>query len=260
VAFPEQEPVAAHGLWAAARGYVADRLPTALRGGRVDPSPRGAMALAVVAMLAALVATLFAWRSRPSEVSVASGGSAPAVGVASPSVGPVGIVAPSVATPTPRAGATAGEIVVDVAGKVRRPGVVRLPEGSRVVDAVDRAGGVLPGTDTTGLALAQRLTDGEQILVDGRHGPAPPPAAPGGGTTDSSPAGSTASGAARAPVNLNTATVDQLDGLPGVGPVLAQRIVDWRTGHGSFTSTNQLSEVDGLGQKRLADLLPLVTV
>jgi competence protein ComEA len=135
--------------------------------------------------------------------------------------------------------------------------VLTLPAGARVVDAIAQAGGVLTGTDTSGLALARRLLDGEQILVDGRPGPAPPPAlGPGAGT---GAAGSPA-GAPGTPVNLNTATAEALDGLPGVGPVLAQRIVEWRRAHGGFTSPRQLGEVTGVGDRRLDDLLPLITV
>ncbi|MGF7235964.1 MAG: helix-hairpin-helix domain-containing protein [Frankia sp.] len=223
------------------------------------------MALAVVAIIAALGTGLLAWHSRPSEVAVGPGLPMATGGVASPdrvSETPVAGTAASAATPSSRATATTAPIVVDVAGKVRRPGIVRLPAGSRVADAVDRAGGVLPGIDTTGLPLAQRLTDGEQVLVDGRPGPARPIAA--SGMAPASPVGTdaetAATGATGGLVDLNTATASQLDGLPGIGPVLAQRIVDWRTQHGSFASTNQLSEVDGLGQKKISDLLPLVTV
>ncbi len=125
------------------------------------------------------------------------------------------------------------------------------------MDAVAQAGGVLPGLDTSGLALARRLVDGEQILVDGRPGPAPPQPVSGG----SGGGGARSSAAAPAtPLNLNTASVEAIDGLPGVGPVLAQRIVEWREAHGGFTSTRQLGEVTGVGDKRLADLLPFITV
>ncbi|MEU1267271.1 ComEA family DNA-binding protein [Streptomyces sp. NPDC005799] len=157
-----------------------------------------------------------------------------------------------------RAGGTAGagggaEIVVDVSGRVRRPGIQRLPAGSRVVDALRAAGGVRPGTNTDGLNQARFLVDGEQVVVGGPAAPAPGPAgvagAAGGG-----PAG-TASGA---PVALNTATVDQLDTLPGVGPVLAQHIIDYRTQHGGFRSVDELREVNGIGDRRFADLRHLV--
>jgi competence protein ComEA len=142
-------------------------------------------------------------------------------------------------------------VVVDVAGKVRRPGVATLPAGSRVVDAIRQAGGARPGVDLTSLNLARVLVDGEQILV----GVA---AAPGVAASASSAAG--ASPADGALVNLNTATLEQLDGLPGVGPVTAQKILDWRTAHGSFTSIDELLEVDGIGEKTLADMAPRLTL
>ncbi|MFJ6740967.1 helix-hairpin-helix domain-containing protein [Streptomyces sp. NPDC091279] len=150
------------------------------------------------------------------------------------------------------------EIVVDVGGKVREPGVHRLPPGSRVADALRAAGGVRPGTNTEGLNRARFLVDGEQVIVGaaaagsgaGADGSVP---APGGG------AGVGAGGAAPgAPVALNTATVEQLDSLPGVGPVLAQHIVDYRTQHGGFRSVDELRQVNGIGDRRFADLKNLV--
>ncbi|WP_397895335.1 helix-hairpin-helix domain-containing protein [Streptomyces canus] len=144
------------------------------------------------------------------------------------------------------AGAPGAEIVVDVGGKVREPGIQRLPAGSRVADALKAAGGVRPGTNTDTLNRARFLVDGEQVLVGGPPAPAPPPGTGG-------PAGTAA-----APVSLNTATVDQLDTLPGVGPVLAQHIVDYRTRHGGFRSVDELREVNGIGDRRFADLRNLV--
>jgi competence protein ComEA len=142
-------------------------------------------------------------------------------------------------------------VVVDVAGKVRRPGVATLPAGSRVVDAIRQAGGARPGVDLSSLNLARVLVDGEQILV----GVAP---APGVAASASSRPG--ASGGDGALVNLNTATLEQLDGLPGVGPVTAQKILDWRTAHGAFTAIDELLEVDGIGEKTLADMAPRLTL
>ncbi|MER5215859.1 ComEA family DNA-binding protein [Streptomyces sp. NPDC002838] len=164
--------------------------------------------------------------------------------------------------PTPSAGApnavgTAGaEIVVDVGGKVRDPGIHRLPAGSRVADALRAAGGVRPGTNTDGLNRARFLVDGEQVIVG-----APAAAAPGpgtGGTVAGGPAGAAAGAAPAGPVSLNTATVDQLDTLPGVGPVLAQHIIDYRAQHGGFRSVDELREVNGIGDRRFADLRNLV--
>uniref|UniRef100_UPI0035A2348D helix-hairpin-helix domain-containing protein n=1 Tax=Streptomyces rishiriensis TaxID=68264 RepID=UPI0035A2348D len=159
------------------------------------------------------------------------------------------------ATGPPGPGGTAGaEIVVDVSGKVRKPGIHRLPAGSRVVDALDAAGGVRPGTNTDGLNRARFLVDGEQVVVGGP--------APAGGVAAGAGAGAGAGAAAGAGpaalVSLNTATVDQLDTLPGVGPVLAQHIVDYRAQHGGFRSVDELREVNGIGERRFADLRNLV--
>lgn len=150
------------------------------------------------------------------------------------------------------ASASAG-VVVDVAGKVRRPGIVRLAVGARVVDALTAAGGALPGVDLTPLNLARRLVDGEQVLVGVAAASA---AAPGGGT-----AGTAAgAGGAGGQLDLNAATVEQLEALPGVGPVLAQRIADWRTEHGRFSTVDELREVSGIGAKKFADLKDRVRV
>ncbi|MEU1510621.1 ComEA family DNA-binding protein [Streptomyces sp. NPDC005811] len=147
---------------------------------------------------------------------------------------------------SPPAATPAAEIVVDVSGKVRKPGIRRLPAGSRVVDALSAAGGVRPGTSTEGLNRARFLVDGEQVVVGG---PAPPAAEGAAAPAGPGPA---------APVSLNTATVEQLDTLPGVGPVLARHIVDHRTRHGGFRSVDELREVDGIGERRYADLRDLV--
>ncbi|GHA44859.1 ComEA family DNA-binding protein [Streptomyces anthocyanicus] len=154
--------------------------------------------------------------------------------------------------PKAAATATAGpEIVVDVGGKVRDPGVHSLPAGSRVADALRAAGGVRPGTKTDGLNRARFLVDGEQVIVGA---PAPVPR-PGAGPAPDGPTG--VAGPA-APVSLSTATTDQLDTLPGVGPVLAQHIIDYRTQHGGFRSVDELREVNGIGERRFADLRDLV--
>ncbi|KUL53239.1 DNA-binding protein [Streptomyces sp. NRRL F-4489] len=150
-------------------------------------------------------------------------------------------------------------VVVDVTGKVRRPGIHRLPAGSRVTDALEAAGGVVPGANLRGLNRARLLTDGEQIVV-GEEG------APGGGGGSGQAgagggggAGSGTPGTTSGPVSLSTATEQQLDALPGVGPVLARHIIEFRTQHGGFTSVDQLRQVSGIGDRRLADLRPLVT-
>jgi competence protein ComEA len=144
--------------------------------------------------------------------------------------------------------------VVDVTGAVRRPGVVRVHAGARVLEAVRRAGGATPGADLSGVNLAAKVADGAQIVVP-RRGQA---AAVAGGAAAGT--GATAGGLPAAPVNLNTATAAQLDELDGVGPATAQRIVQYRQQHGGFGSVNELDQVPGIGAKKLADLRTKVTV
>ncbi|MGW5239079.1 helix-hairpin-helix domain-containing protein [Monashia sp. NPDC004114] len=152
----------------------------------------------------------------------------------------------------------AGEVVVDVVGRVARPGLVRLRQGARVADAITSAGGASRGADLGALNLARLLVDGEQVRVPkvGDASVAATGSAPGG----SSP-GPGAAGTADAPaVSLNSADLASLDSLPGVGPVLAQRILDWRAAHGRFTSIDELGEVSGIGDKLMARLRPRVTL
>jgi competence protein ComEA len=141
-----------------------------------------------------------------------------------------------------------GQVAVHVAGRVRHPGLVRLPAGSRVQDAITAAGGVTSGADLDAINLARKLTDGEQVRVPGPGDPAPPPPDAAAG-----PATPTA------PLDLNTATVEQLDTLPGVGEVTAGRIVAYRSAH-PFTTVDELLEVPGIGQRRFDQLKDLVTV
>lgn len=170
-------------------------------------------ALAVVAVLVAVGAGVVAWRSRP-------------------------VIEP-VAPPAAPASSTPDVIVVAVMGRVQRPGLVELPVGSRVADAIAAAGGPLPETDLSGLNLARKLVDGEMVTVGV---PAPPAGAAGG------------------LVNLNTATAAELEALPGVGPVLAQRIIAHREEHGGFRSVDELRDVPGIGEAIFAELQPRVTV
>ena len=139
-----------------------------------------------------------------------------------------------------------------VDGKVRRPGIVRLPAGSRVVDAVKAAGGPRRGANLSGLNLARVLVDGEQVVVGV---PTPAGVAAGAASTPGSGAGPPG-----ALVNINTATQDQLETLPGIGPVTAQAILQWRTDNGAFSAVDELLEVSGIGEATLADLAPFVTV
>jgi competence protein ComEA len=152
---------------------------------------------------------------------------------------------------------SAKRVVVHVAGAVARPGVVELAVGSRVIDAVEAAGGGLPDADLDRLNLAAKLVDGQRVLVQKVGDPA---AADPSGVGDPS-SGSTAPGAPTAgPLNLNTATLEQLDQLPGIGPTLAAAILAERERRGSFKSVNELRDVRGIGEKRFADLHDLVTV
>jgi competence protein ComEA len=145
-------------------------------------------------------------------------------------------------------------VTVDVAGRVRRPGIVVLDAGARVVDALERAGGARPSVDLATLNLARPLVDGEQILVGVPGAAAAPPTGSGGVVP---PAGGTAPTAL---VDLNLADQALLETLPDVGPVTAQAIIAWREQHGGFTAVAELLEVDGIGDATLATLTPLVTV
>ncbi|MES4901923.1 MULTISPECIES: ComEA family DNA-binding protein [unclassified Streptomyces] len=212
-------------------------------------------ALAVALLVAAAFAAYHFLTGRPQTVA------APAPEPPRPAASE-----PASAAPAPGEGPTAGagpapgaasSVVVDVSGKVRDPGVHRLRSGSRVADALEAAGGARPGADLSGLNRARVLADGEQIVV----GAPPAQTPPGSGPAVTAEAGGAAGGAGPAsagPVSLNTATADQLDTLPGVGPVLARHILDYRTQHGGFRSVDELREVNGIGDRRFADLRPLV--
>jgi competence protein ComEA len=165
-------------------------------------------------------------------------------------VAPIRIAPHAPAEPRARAGPA---LVVDVEGAVRRPGLVRLVAGARVADAVERAGGVTRSADRSAVNLAAPVSDGQQVLVPRRG---PPTAA---GAVPSSGSGGAGSGAAASgPLSLSSATPEQLDTLPGVGPVTAQKIVDYRTEHGAFHSVEELDAIPGIGPARLADLKGLV--
>ena len=152
-----------------------------------------------------------------------------------------------VAEPPGGSGAANPAIVVHVVGAVRQPGLYRLKEGQRVADAVELAGGATRRADLSLVNLAAPIADGTQVVVPQR------PAEVAAGGAASSPAG-----AATGPVHLNSATVEQLDALPGIGPVTAQKIVDWRQAHGAFTSVDDLDAVPGIGPARIEQLRELV--
>lgn len=209
--------------------------------------------ISIVVAVAVGVAAFLAVRSDPQVVPALAPVSEPLV---STSVSPSASVDPSASAPAPGSGAVSGalsgeaEVTVDVAGKVRRPGIAVLPPGSRVVDAVEAAGGARRGVDLASLNLARPLVDGEQILVG-----VPLPAGVVGSL------GATPGPEETGPlVNLNSADLAALETLPGVGPVTAGAIVSWRTEHGGFTAVEELLEVDGIGDATLAEIAPHVTI
>ena len=182
-----------------------------------------------------------------------------------PSAGAPNPLAPNALAPNPLASnpRTPRPLIVDVEGKVNHPGIVTLPPGSRVFEALNAAGGTAAGADATGLDLARPLLDGEQLRVGLPGAPVPPagvaaaPDAPGA-------AGSAGHSGRKTkpaqPVNLNTATLDQLETIPSVGPAMAQRILDWRAEHGRFATVDQLREVKGIGDRKFATMRDSVTV
>jgi competence protein ComEA len=146
-------------------------------------------------------------------------------------------------------------IFVHVAGAVRQPGLLKLPPGSRVATAVERAGGAGPHADLAGVNLAAKLEDGQQVLVPVRGAAPGGPGVPGAAVPGAAVPGAATSGAAGVPkLSLGTATVEQLDQIDGIGPTLAQRIVEYRTEHGGFRSIGELREVEGIGEKRFETL------
>jgi competence protein ComEA len=165
---------------------------------------------------------------------------------------PAGTTTPAVRLPPPAglgAGATEAphaRVVVDVVGAVRRPGLYRLEQGSRIADAVARAGGATLKAELAQVNLAAPLADGEQVVVPKRGAPG------------SAQPGVAGSGASTAPIQLSSATLEQLDSLPGVGPATAQKILDYRAKHGAFSSVEELDAVPGIGPKRLDQLRDLV--
>jgi competence protein ComEA len=201
---------------------------------------------AVILVIAALVA-VFAVVRLTGSGSGGGGGEVPVRIDRSPSNGSAG-------------GHAGAAIYVHVAGAVRQPGLLKLPPGSRVATAVERAGGVGPHADLAGVNLAAKLEDGQQVLVPVR-GAAPAGAAPAGTAAGGAPGpgapapGAAPPGAAGVPkLSLGSATLEQLDQIDGIGPTLAQRIVEYRTQHGGFRSIGDLREVEGIGEKRFKTL------
>lgn len=204
--------------------------------------------IVLVVLVGAIGATVLFLLARPEVVPIEPELVATGTPVATAPASAQPADPPTDAAPT----APSAPIVVHVAGLVARPGIVELPSGSRVVDAIEAAGGATPEADLTPINLARVLTDGEQVLVTAD----PPPAA----AAPAPPAGGPATATPSAPVNLNTATAAELETLPGIGPALAGRILDWREQNGRFTSIDELREVSGIGEQRFAQLEPLVTL
>jgi len=220
---------------------------------RIVRHGRSGVVFAVVAVLTAAVTALVTWLLRPAATAVPSGGQdIAAVDEKSEPTSGATAESPSASASGAPAGQASGDIVVAVVGQVANPGLVTLPEGSRVSDAIAAAGGVLPGTDLTTINIARKLSDGEQIAVGV---PAPSDAGTGGPS-----AGDQAAGGPSAPVNINTAGIAELDTLPGIGPVLAQAIVDFRQENGPFASVDELTNVSGVGPAIVAKIKDRVTV
>jgi len=280
-----------------ADGRLVARVRQLSRACAFDPSRSGLAVLAAIALMAALGGVWYFVTARPAAGSATPARQVAASATAGAPTGPANGVVTGSGPPaaelmgwptptagsapgspgTPSSGASAASIVVDVVGKVAAPGVVELAAGARVRDAVEAAGGALPGTDLTALNLASKLTDGQEIFVG-----IPVPSGPGaqaaggvvggdadgsggsGGGTSSDGAGSgggsSGGGSSSGIVDLNAASLTDLETLPGVGPVLAQHIVDWRTQHGHFTAVSQLQQVPGIGPAKYAALVSRVRV
>lgn len=207
--------------------------------------------VAAIVVLGILLAGWAVLRARPVAVAVTP----PAVDSTLSARSPSGASSGTAGDPGPSA--SAAELVVHVLGAVKKPGVIRLASGSRVQDALQKAGGLTGKADPGDLNLAQPVADGQQILV-GTKGK------PNGevreGTVGGGSGGSSGGGADPQPVNLNTATQAQLEELPGVGPVMAGKIIAWRTENGRFSRVEELQEISGVGPKTYAKLASLCRV
>jgi competence protein ComEA len=189
--------------------------------------------------ICAVLVTVLGWRALSSEGHAASAPPAARTGASARPSGAVTVTQAPPATP-----------LVHVVGEVRRPGVYRLVSGQRVQDAIRRAGGARPGADLQAINLAAKVADAQQVVVPRRGATGDAAAAPssGAGTSPS------------APLNLNTATAEQLDTLDGVGPATAEKILQFRQQHGGFRSVDDLGQIPGIGPKKLAALRAQVQV
>ena len=238
---------------------IHDRLPMSVHARLGGAGLTAHHVVVVVAVVVGFVALAAWWlvSSQPSEVTPLTTAESSPVATAndtqSASDDGDSESAPAEESASP---AATDKVVVDVTGKVRKPGIVSLQHGARVADAIEAAGGPTnQRVDMRALNLARVLTDGEQIVV-GLPALAGATAPPVGGTSTTG-SGTTTAGT---PVNLNTATLEQLETLPGVGPVTGQAMIDWRTENGQFTSVDELLEVDGIGEVTLEELRELVTI
>lgn len=245
------------------RSAVRERLPLWWQT-RCGLNFKALAALAVVLVLGVGLALHHLWSGRAEPVSPPSslGTESEVAGAEGTAVLPSPPVASAGAGGGAAATSTGKPLFIDVSGDVRKPGVHQLPPGSRVEDAIEAAGGVTSGASDEGLNRARLVVDGERIVVgqesaadqgaEGGQGVGPPRAETGGGGAGTGEAG------AGGVVSLNSATVEQLQTLPGIGPVLAQQIVEFRTNQGGFSSVEQLREVNGIGDHRFTTLRPLV--
>ncbi|MDG4667685.1 ComEA family DNA-binding protein [Mycobacterium sp. 236(2023)] len=218
---------------------------------RADPGRAGVIALGVIGVVAVLVTVLTLMRDGPPAVVAAK----------LPPVEMVSSAAPASGGPQ---AVPAQPVVVSVVGLVQTPGLVTLEPGARIADALDAAGGALDGADVLGLNMARRVADGEQIVVGIGASPGQPTEMGSSVVTEPGPSGADQPGEnatePTALIDLNGATAEQLDTLPGVGPVTAAAIIAWRDANGRFDSVDQLGDVDGIGPARLDKLRDLVRV
>jgi competence protein ComEA len=258
VAGPVRSRAARAARPVSSRQRAADRL--SIVAARTGVTPRAVIGLLLLGAAVAgvlvvrLVLVDHGARPVPLRMAASTGSASPSPSsgtVPTPSTTPTGA-----ATNAPgSAAAGAGIVLVHVVGQVRHPGVVRLPAGARVEQALEAAGGATAKADLVRVNLARPVVDGEQIVV-----PKPGEAMTGAAGVVDGPLGPASTTGAEGPVDLNTAGLAELDTLPGVGPVLAQRILDWRSQNGRFSTVDELGEVSGIGEKVLENLRPLVRV
>jgi competence protein ComEA len=248
-------------FWGVESRFERLRRPGGVGGGsfhslmdRVRDPRVGVVALVVLALVAGVVFYKVGSGSADAATSPAGPATSRRAATGRPGAGASSAAASSTTAPVAATGGkgSGAKVVVHVAGAVVTPGVVQLAAGSRVIDAVEAAGGGLPNADLDRLNLAAKLVDGQRVLV--QHVGDPPAAA------DPAPGDGSGTGAPAGPLNLNTATQAELEQLPGIGPSLAQAILAERARRGGFRSVNELREVRGIGERRFADLKSVVTV